>query len=53
VMVSVILDNVASGESWDSIMESYRVTREDIQAALWYAADAVEERHIPLEQDTV
>ena len=49
VMVSVILDNLAEGESYESIMEGYRVTREDIQAALAFAADLAEERHVPLE----
>jgi uncharacterized protein (DUF433 family) len=49
VMVSVILDNLAEGESNESIMEGYRITREDIQAAIAFAADLAEERHIPLE----
>ena len=49
VMVSVILDNLAEGESYESIMEGYRITREDIQAALAFAADLAEERHVPLE----
>ena len=41
VMVSVILDNLAEGESYESIIEGYRVMREDIQAALSYAAELV------------
>jgi uncharacterized protein (DUF433 family) len=49
VMVSVILDNLAEGESYDSIIEGYRVTREDIQAAIAFAADLAADRHIPLE----
>jgi uncharacterized protein (DUF433 family) len=48
-MVSVILDNLAEGESEESIMTSYRVTHEDIQAALAFAADLASDRHIPLE----
>ncbi len=48
VMVSVLLDNLAEGESFESIMAGYHVTREDIQAALAYAADLAEDRHIPL-----
>jgi len=43
VMVSVILDNLAEGESYDSVIEGYRVTREDIQAALQYAGDVTSE----------
>ncbi len=50
VMVSVILDNLAEGKSYESIMEGYRVTREDIRAALAFAADLAAERYIPLEQ---
>jgi uncharacterized protein (DUF433 family) len=48
VMVSVILDNLAEGESPESIVEGYHVTREDIQAAIAFAADLAEERHVPL-----
>ena len=40
VMVSVILDNLAAGESVEDIMRGYHLEREDIQAALEYAADA-------------
>jgi len=49
VMVSVILDNLAEGETYESITEGYRVTPEDIQAAIAFAADLAEDRHIPLE----
>lgn len=49
VMVSVLLDNLAEGESFESIMAGYNVMREDIQAALAYAADLAEDRHIPLD----
>lgn len=35
IPVSVILDQVASGESWDSIIKGYpELRKEDIQAAL-------------------
>ncbi len=50
VMVSAILDSLAEGESYESIMSGYQVAREDIQAAIAYAADLAEERHIPFEQ---
>ncbi len=40
IMVSVILDNLAAGESVESILRSYPTLKaEHIQAALWYAAD--------------
>jgi uncharacterized protein (DUF433 family) len=38
IPVSVILERVADGESWDSILAGYpELTREDINAALRYA----------------
>jgi uncharacterized protein (DUF433 family) len=39
VMVSVILDNLAAGESVEEIMRGYHVEREDIEAAIHYAAE--------------
>ena len=51
VMVSVILDNLAEGESYESIMSGYHVKQEDIQAAIAYAADLAEERHVSLDQE--
>jgi len=50
VMVSVILDNLAEGESYESIIEGYHVAREDILGAIAYAAALAEERHVPLDQ---
>jgi len=50
-MVSVILDNLAEGESYESIMSGYHVTRDHIQAAIAYAADLAEERHVSLERE--
>jgi uncharacterized protein (DUF433 family) len=45
IMVSVILDNLAAGESVESILRSYPTLKaEDIQAALWYAADLARDR---------
>ncbi len=49
VMVSVILDNLAEGETYESIEEGYKITREDIQASLEFAADLASDRFIPLE----
>ncbi|MCK4659206.1 MAG: DUF433 domain-containing protein [Phycisphaerae bacterium] len=49
VMVSVILDNLADGAAPDEILQSYpSVKREDIQAAIRYAAELARERVIPL-----
>ena len=45
VMVSVILDNLASGQSPEDILSSYpSLALEDIQAALTYAALLSKER---------
>jgi uncharacterized protein (DUF433 family) len=42
VPVSVIVGSVAEGDSFEQILRSYpQLTREDIQAALLYAAEAV------------
>lgn len=49
VMVSVILDNLAAGESVDSILRSYpTLTADDVQAAQWYAADLARERFVSI-----
>lgn len=48
VMVSVILDNLAAGESREVITRGYNVTEEDIQAALHYAADLARDRVVSL-----
>jgi uncharacterized protein (DUF433 family) len=48
-MVSVILDNLAVGQTPEEIVESYpSVTREAIQASLAYAADLARERFVSL-----
>ena len=49
IMVSIILDNLAAGLSDDEIIASYpSLDREDIRAAITYAADLVKERIIPI-----
>lgn len=40
VMVSVILDNLAAGESREEIARGYRLQREDVEAAVAYVADS-------------
>ena len=45
IMVSVILDNLASGQTAGEIIRSYpSVTQESVQAAIAYAADLARER---------
>ena len=42
VPVSVIVGSVAEGDTWEQLLASYpQLKREDIQAALLYAAEAV------------
>ena len=48
-MVSVVLDNMAAGEPIEEIMRGYGLEREDIKAALFYAAELARERIVLLE----
>jgi uncharacterized protein (DUF433 family) len=49
VMVSIILDNLADGESYENIMKSYpSLKKEDIQATISYAADLARERIVAI-----
>jgi uncharacterized protein (DUF433 family) len=48
VMVSVILDNLAAGETTEAIVHGYNVDEIDIQAALHYAADLGRDRVVVL-----
>ena len=49
VMVSVVLDNLAVGVSHAEILASYpSLTREDLEAAMRYAAELARERVVPL-----
>jgi uncharacterized protein (DUF433 family) len=42
VPVSVIVGSIADGDTWEQLLVSYpQLKREDIQAALRYAAEAV------------
>ena len=55
VMVSVILDNLAAGVAPEEILVSYpSLKKEDIQAAIAYAAELAHERilRIPSEAST-
>ena len=49
IMVSVVLDNLAAGESPDRILHSYpSLHPEDIRAALMYASEMARERIVVL-----
>ena len=48
VMVSVVIDNLAAGESHEAIAQGYNIDAEDIQAALRYAAELARDRFITL-----
>jgi uncharacterized protein (DUF433 family) len=41
VPVSIVLGSLASGMSKEEVMREYELTKEDIEAALAYAADLV------------
>jgi uncharacterized protein (DUF433 family) len=49
VMVSVVLDNLASGLNRDEILASYPTLKgEDLDACIAYAAELARERVVPL-----
>ena len=53
VMVSVILDNLAEGVSHGEILASYpSLCREDIQAAIAYAAELSKEQAVAMPEET-
>ncbi len=53
IPVSVVLDNLAAGESPERILDQYPSLRpEHIPAAIGYAADLVRERIIPIRTQT-
>ena len=51
VMVSVILANLSEGETYESIISNYHVTREDIEASIAFAAEMAEDRFLPLGEE--
>lgn len=54
IMVSVILDNLASGETAERILKSYpSLGEDDIRAALGYASEMVRERVVRLPESVV
>ena len=53
IWVSLILDQLAAGETFDDVVSNYpRLTREDILAAIAYGAEAARERVISVPTET-
>lgn len=48
VLVSVILDNLADGETHERIMEGYHVDEADIMACLRFAADLAKDQFLSI-----
>ena len=49
IWVSLIIDNLAAGSTEQELLEAYpNLKREDILAALAYAAEMTRERHVDL-----
>ena len=47
IPVTVILDQIAEGETWDALLAGYPgLKKEDIQAALLYAKDSLDHTDI-------
>jgi uncharacterized protein (DUF433 family) len=47
IPVSVILDQIANGDSWDDIVNGFpELRREDIQAALLYASAMLDQSEV-------
>jgi uncharacterized protein (DUF433 family) len=53
VLVSVVLDGLASGETEDAIVRDYRISREDVRAALLYAGELARETVVALPRGAV
>jgi uncharacterized protein (DUF433 family) len=48
VMVSVVIDNLAAGETPEAVARDYRLTVEDVRAALLYAGELARESIVTL-----
>jgi uncharacterized protein (DUF433 family) len=47
IPVTVILEQIAEGESWDSLLSGYpELKRKDIQAALFFASASIEHSEV-------
>jgi uncharacterized protein (DUF433 family) len=53
VPVSVLIEQLAAGESWESLLAGYpEIIREDVQAALLFAKDSIDHTEIVLRTGT-
>ena len=49
ITVSVVLDNLAAGLTWDELLSSYpSLSRKDLQAVMAYAAELARERIVAM-----
>ena len=49
IWISLIVDNLASGVPEEEILKAYpSLTKEDVRAALAYAAELTHDRYVPL-----
>lgn len=47
IPISVILDQIAEGESWEKILAGYpELKREDLQAVLFYAKESIDHTEV-------
>lgn len=47
IAVAIILEQIAQGESWDSLLHGYpELNKEDIKAALLYAMETIEHTEV-------
>jgi uncharacterized protein (DUF433 family) len=47
IPISVILDQIAEGESWEKILVGYpELKREDLQAVLFYAKESIDHTEV-------
>lgn len=54
IPVAVLIEQLAAGESWESLLQGYpEVTRDDIQAALLYAKDSIDRTEIVVHTGTL
>lgn len=48
IWVSLVLDLLASGSTYDEIVREYGITPEDIHACLAYGSEMARERYVPV-----
>ena len=54
IPVTVILEQLAEGESWEKILEGYpELTKEDIHAALYYARISLDHTEIKAVREVI